>query len=77
MKIIETTALSAPSGLMNLSVDAGVAPGLHRVVLVIEEAPLPEAPKSLNMEDWPVHDIGKWPEGFTVRREDLYGDDGR
>ena len=24
-----------------------------------------------------AHDVGPWPEGFTVRREEIYGDDGR
>jgi hypothetical protein len=23
------------------------------------------------------HELGPWPEGFTVRREEIYGDDGR
>jgi hypothetical protein len=26
---------------------------------------------------WPVHDPGPWPTGMTLRREDMYGDDGR
>jgi hypothetical protein len=25
----------------------------------------------------PVISVGKWPEGLSRRREDLYGDDGR
>ena len=27
--------------------------------------------------DFPVDDLGPWPEALTLRREDLYGDDGR
>ena len=27
--------------------------------------------------DFPVDDIGPWPEGLSLRREDMYGDDGR
>lgn len=27
--------------------------------------------------DFPVDDLGPWPEGLSLRREDLYGDDGR
>lgn len=27
--------------------------------------------------DFPVDHIGLWPEGFTLRREEMYGDDGR
>ncbi|WP_207787570.1 DUF2281 domain-containing protein [Candidatus Thiosymbion oneisti] len=27
--------------------------------------------------DFPVDDLGPWPDGMSLRREDLYGDDGR
>jgi hypothetical protein len=27
--------------------------------------------------DFPVHDLGPWPENLPLRREDLYGDDER
>ena len=27
--------------------------------------------------DFPVVSVGRWPEGLDLRREDLYGDDGR
>jgi hypothetical protein len=27
--------------------------------------------------DFPVISVGQWPEGLSLRREDLYGDDGR
>ena len=27
--------------------------------------------------NFPVVDLGPWPEGFEVRREEIYGDDGR
>ena len=27
--------------------------------------------------DFPVDDPGPWPEGLGLRREDMYGDDGR
>ncbi|GAB6044352.1 DUF2281 domain-containing protein [Endothiovibrio diazotrophicus] len=27
--------------------------------------------------DFPVDDSGPWPEGLSLRRGDLYGDDGR
>lgn len=29
------------------------------------------------IEDWPVHHVIDWPEGLSLRREDMYGDDGR
>ncbi len=27
--------------------------------------------------DFPVDDLGVWPEGLSLSREDMYGDDGR
>ncbi len=27
--------------------------------------------------DFPVDDLGSWPEGLSLRREDMYGDDER
>ncbi len=27
--------------------------------------------------DFPVDHVGQWPEDLSLRREDLYGDDGR
>ena len=27
--------------------------------------------------DFPVDDLGPWPEGLSLRREDMYGNDGR
>ena len=28
-------------------------------------------------EIFPPHDFGNWPDGFTARRDQLYGDGGR
>lgn len=27
--------------------------------------------------DFPVDNLGKWPKGLSLRRADMYGDDGR
>jgi hypothetical protein len=27
--------------------------------------------------EFPVDDLGAWPEGLSLHREDMYGDDGR
>jgi hypothetical protein len=29
------------------------------------------------LDDIPVVDVGPWPEGLSLRREDMYGDDER
>ena len=33
--------------------------------------------KRFRIEDLPKHDLGPWPEGLSLRREDIYDDDGR
>lgn len=30
-----------------------------------------------DLSDFPVDDVGPWPDNFTLSREELYGDDGR
>ena len=39
----------------------------HRKAALSNEEPL----------DFPVDDLGPWPDGLSLRREDMYGDDGR
>ena len=41
----------------------------------IDKSKPPEAQGSLNFDEvWPVHPTARWPEGLSLRREDLYGD---
>jgi hypothetical protein len=37
----------------------------------------PEERKRQFIEEWPVHHVVDWPEKLSLRREDMYGDDGR
>jgi hypothetical protein len=75
MKTIETTAVVGDDRKLTVRLPADITPGEHRVVVLIDNEPTP-APTP---PEWrfPVIDVGPWPEGFTVRREDIYGDDGR
>jgi hypothetical protein len=52
-----------------------VTPGEHEAVIVIErhEARL----KQRKPITFSAHDVGTWPENLSLRREDIYGDDGR
>lgn len=36
-----------------------------------------ERPQSWTTDDWPVHDAALVDPNFTMRREELYGDNGR
>ena len=55
-----------------------VPPGEHEVSIVVRPAPVQQRPKKpFSIDDLPSHDLGPWPEGLSLRRKDIYGDDGR
>lgn len=75
MLTIETEAVITAEGRLTLEVPPGIPPGRHRVVVVIEEQPL--AADKGSLADFPVDDVGPWPENLSLRREDMYDDWGR
>jgi len=52
----------------------GVPPGEHEVAITV--APPKRPGKPFTMEHFPIHD-GPWDDSVSLRREDMYGDDGR
>jgi hypothetical protein len=72
MKTIETTIVVDESHQATVQLPADVAPGPPRVVMMIEGPTTARAPLT-----FAAHDVGPWPEGFNIRREEIYGDDGR
>jgi hypothetical protein len=80
MKTIETDVVVGRDGMarIDLKLPGDVLPGRHRAVLVLDDRPLPIAtPAVRSLADFPVHDFGPWPEGLSLRRADLYGEDER
>ena len=75
MKTITTRATVASDGTLTVRLPPDIRPGEHRVVLVIDEQP--EAKPEPRSPDMPVLHVGTWPAQLSLRREDLYGDDGR
>ncbi len=75
MQTIETIIRVTPDGEIIVPLKANLAPGDHRAVLVIEETTAVNSPQSLH--DFPVHDLGPWPDDLSLRREDLYDERGR
>ena len=77
MRTVETTAEVTPDHrlLLDIPSPADLPPGAHRVVVVIEEQQRPQPAQTL--DDFPVIDVGPWPEDLTLSREEIYGDDGR
>ena len=89
MRTIETTARVSQDGTLTVRVPPDVPPGEHHVVLVIDREPasgMPveaveasrasagKEPTTRGLEGWRVHDVGPWPEGLSLRREDMYDD---
>lgn len=74
MKTIELTAVIGNDRQLIVSLPPDIIPGAHRVVVVIEEAPVRMPTPAWH---FPVIDVGPWPAGLSLRREDLYGADGR
>ena len=74
MKTIETTAVIGEDRILRVQLPPDVTPGRRQVAVVIDR-PAPAMSKKL--EDFPTIDVGPWPDGLSLRREDMYGDDGR
>ena len=75
MTIINTRSIVSPDGA--ISTTTPLAAGEYIAWIEMPEQPGPQLPTDLDMDDLPVHDLGPWPEGLSLRREDIYGDDGR
>ena len=75
MTVINTRLIVTPEG--TISTTTPLAAGEYTARIEISEQPGPQPPTDLDLDDLPVHDLGPWPEGLSLRREDMYGDDGR
>lgn len=71
MKMIETRALIDGDGRITPEAQApsDIRPGEHDVLVIIDENDA--APLGSPHLDFPVDSYGSWPEGFSLKREDL------
>jgi len=76
MRTIETTAHVSPGGIMSLHFPHDIRPGEYRMVLVVDEQPVSNG-KQRRPLNFPVAHYGPWPSTLSLRREDMYGNDGR
>jgi len=80
MTVVTARIQVAEDGTISGRVPGGqVPPGEHTAAITVGSmlltSQLPTVP--FNVDELPRHDLGPWPEGLSLRREDLYGDDGR
>jgi hypothetical protein len=76
MKTIHAVVNVGDDRRLTLTLPPDILTGKHTVVLVIDES-RDSVPSSTSMDDFPSHDVGYWPEGFTASREQIYGEDAR
>jgi hypothetical protein len=76
MRTLELIGQVESGGRLTVQLPSDIPPGEHQIVLVIDERPLTLS-ESRTLDDFPVDDYGPWPEGLSLRREDMYGKWGR
>ncbi len=76
MVTIQTRARVTPEHTITLLVPPEVPAGEHRVVLLVDDSPGDGRP-GRTRDPIPALRLGNWPEGLTLRREEMYGDSGR
>jgi hypothetical protein len=79
VRTIKTTATVTTEGTLVVPVPPDIQAGSHEVVVMIEEsmADEPAVGQKNGDKSLPVHDLGVWPDGLSLRREDLYDEWGR
>jgi hypothetical protein len=78
MHQIRTRLLVGADHTVTGKVPDDVPPGEHEAIITVLPPPARQkASRPFNVDNLPVIDLGPWPEGLTLSREDIYGDDGR
>lgn len=72
MTVVHAKIRVAPDGTISGKAPRELPPGEYEAPI-----PLPGTKARPRRLDLPLHDCGPWPEGFEVRREEIYDDDGR
>lgn len=76
MTVINTRITVSPDGA--ISTATPLPAGEYIARMETSEAPARQlATEPFDADSLPTLDLGPWPEGLSLRREDMYGDDGR
>jgi hypothetical protein len=73
MPVVNARIRVDTDGTISGKTPQGVPPGEYDAPI---DVAAPKRPKHKRL-DLPLHDCGPWPEGFAVRREEIYDDSGR
>ena len=76
MTVINTRIIVTPEGA--ISTVTPLPAGEHTATVTIQDRPARQLPVlPFDIDALPTIDLGPWPEEVSLRREDMYGDDGR
>jgi hypothetical protein len=73
MLTIRTRVTVKEDGTIEAKAPGGLPPGEHDATISIAE---PQPRRKFRIEDFPTNDT-PWDDSISLRREDMYGDDGR
>lgn len=76
MRVIDAALTVTEKGKGVVTLPPDIEPGEHKVTITIEDEPAIPTQKYKPIE-FLVLDLGPWPEGLSLRREDMYDDWGR
>ena len=78
MTVVTARITVAQDGPISGRAPGQVPAGEHEAINTVADWPAQQLPtEPFDANELPSHDTGPWPEGLSLRREDLYGDDGR
>ncbi len=76
MTVISIHITVAPDGA--ISTATPLPAGEYIASITVHDTPARQLPTlPFDVDALPKLDLGPWPEGLSLRREDMYGDDGR
>jgi hypothetical protein len=76
MKMVQAKVTVGADRVLTVQLPDDVTTGEYSVTVLLHPAK-DQFDRPAIMADWPVIDVGPWPEGLSLRREDMYDDDGR
>jgi hypothetical protein len=78
MAEIRTRVVVGPDRRISGTAPISVPPGEHEVTITVPPLPTRRNPsQAFDVDALPTHDLGPWPEALSLRREDIYDEDGR
>ena len=78
MTVVTARITVAADGTISGRVPGQVPAGEHEASITVADRPVRQLPSEpFDVNALPIRDLGPWPAGLSLRREDVYGDDGR